>query len=129
MFNNLVIWLDDRRNPFSYDWYPVIQKNTHDFKGEPAVMWIKTYEKFCDWMSKVMDDPVELFPALVCFDHDLGEEKTGLDCAKVLVETCMKYNMPLPKFECHSSNPDGRENILSYLNSYLKSLKIFKSFE
>ena len=124
MKRNLVIWIDDMRNPFTPEWNSIITKTLGDSEKEPTIVWLKTYGEFKDWMSVAMIDPVALFPSLVCFDHDLGEEKTGLDCAKILVEFCMDNNMQLPKFECHSTNSAGRENIISYLNTYLKSLKM-----
>lgn len=124
MKRNLAIWIDDMRNPFTPEWNPIIMKYIGDSEKEPTIAWLKSYEEFDSWMTVAMEDPVALFPALVCFDHDLGEEKTGLDCAKLLVDICMNNNMPLPEFECHSSNPGGRDNIISYLNTYLKSLNI-----
>ena len=30
----------------------------------------------------------------------------------------------IPAYTCHSSNPVGRENIMSYINSYKKSLEL-----
>jgi hypothetical protein len=83
-------------------------------------------------------------PFLVSFDHDLAEEhyrpsmfnpdghysrysvdgtfkeKTGMECAKWLVEYCMNKNLDLPQYNVHSANPVGSANIASYLLSYTK---------
>lgn len=115
----IVIWIDDMRNPFEESWSSIIKNN---MTGEYTTVWLKDYTEFKIWLRVSVEDPAVLFPTMVCFDHDLGKKKTGLDCAKLLVDTCMYYNLPLPKFECHSTNPAGRDNIMSYLNSYLRSL-------
>ena len=71
-------------------------------------------------------------PRFISFDHDLADEhylnegkefteKTGYDCAKWLIEFCMRTNQPLPEFQVHSMNPVGRLNIISLLTSYKKS--------
>jgi len=67
-------------------------------------------------------------PRFISFDHDLPynnseypNEKTGMDCAKWLVEFCMKTNQQLPEFQVHSMNPVGKLNIQSLLESYKKS--------
>jgi len=49
-----------------------------------------------------------------------GVEKTGLDCAKWLVDYCMDNNQKLPEYSVHSMNPAGGKNILEYLNNFKK---------
>lgn len=126
-YNNMneetVFWVDDERDPFSDVWHPVAT-NKKFIHGEPMIVWFKSYKEFVAWVNMVVtDEGRRWYPTLVCFDHDLGTEKTGLDCAKYLVNACMEHNLELPHYTCHSSNPAGRENILSYLNSYIKSLQ------
>ena len=73
-------------------------------------------------------------PDFISFDHDLCwedidkdpfsesfVEKTGMDCAKWLVEYCTKNKLSLPKWQVHSLNVDGKKNIISLLKSYEKS--------
>ena len=122
MKRKLVLWIDDMRNPHSEMWKPIITSNDC-IQGEPIIAWVKNYSEFCAWLNNAVYDPAVLWPTLVCFDHDLGEEKTGFDCVKFLVDFCDKNNIELPACTCHSSNPVGRENILSYINSYKKSLQ------
>lgn len=117
-----VIWIDDERNPHSDVWNSVATNKKY-VQGDPTIVWLVNYREFRNWLDTAVHDTEVLWPTLVCFDHDLGEEKTGFDCAKYLVEVCMKHNLRLPAYTCHSSNPAGRENILSYLNSYKKSLE------
>lgn len=47
-------------------------------------------------------------------------EKTGLDCAKWLVNLCMDNNLDLPDYIVHSMNPAGAKNIWEYLENYRK---------
>ena len=57
-------------------------------------------------------------PDFISFDHDLGEDESGYDCAKYLVEYCIEHNLQLPKFSVHSQNPVDKENIERLLNNF-----------
>lgn len=59
-------------------------------------------------------------PDFISFDHDLGLEESGFDCAKWLVDYCLDYNKKLPDFKVHSQNPVGKQNIESLLNNFKK---------
>lgn len=68
-------------------------------------------------------------PAFISFDHDLGlpqtelqdeAEITGVACARWLCDYAAAHNVPLPPYQIHSTNPAGRENIISVLESYKK---------
>lgn len=55
------------------------------------------------------------------FDYDkIGNEKTGLDCCKFLVDKCIDENIKLPQIYVHSKNPVGRINMMDYINNYLE---------
>ena len=83
------------------------------------VIWIKDYSTFA-WYLYHMGVPDEIH-----FDHDLGDGESGFDCAKLLVQYCEDYGESLPEhYSCHSSNPSGHDNIISYLDSYKKSKEI-----
>jgi hypothetical protein len=85
-------------------------------------------------------------PVEIAFDHDLGhehyqayhaaakpghgvidyssfKEKTGLDCAKWLIEHCNEKNLPFPKYYVHSMNPIGKQNIINAVNSFKRYLQ------
>ena len=55
----------------------------------------------------------------ISLDHDLGEEKTGYDIAKYIVEN----NISIKAFSCHSMNPVGKKNIEELLTHYGYTLK------
>lgn len=46
----------------------------------------------------------------ISFDHDLGEEKTGYDLAKLIERRAFDFILP-PIWYVHSANPVGRGNI------------------
>ena len=123
------LFLDDIRSveeAYSYtrfegfksdDW--TIVRNYNDFVATIKVAW----EKYGH------------FPEIIAFDHDLADEhygadinnkfneKTGMDCAKWLVDFCIDNKLELPDWVTHSMNPAGRDNINLFLNNYLKHQK------
>lgn len=52
---------------------------------------------------------------LISFDHDLGEEKTGYDIAKYIVENNIQIR---EGFKVHSANPVGVANIIQLMTHY-----------
>ena len=63
-------------------------------------------------------------PAFVRFDHDLGNDETGMDYARFICSRDMDRGFEfIPKdfsFEVHSQNPVGKANIERYLQAYLR---------
>lgn len=76
-------------------------------KGDWTVV-SRSYETAIMAIEKYKDE--ELY---ISFDHDLGENKTGYDIAKYLVE-----NNILAHYQIHSANPVGRFNINQLLQHY-----------
>lgn len=100
------IYLDDERNPTTdKDWF--IARNDNEFMGLMVLSVVYGVE---------VDE--------ISFDHDLGESMNGLDCLKILVDTDIELEGKLLhkdlKYNFHTANPCGRENMRSYLESYLK---------
>lgn len=115
-----LLWLDDCRDPYANpDWlvFSPIGKDVD-------VIWCKSYDEFVDYLNQHVP-----LPDAICFDHDLGDpmaddngqnEKTGYDCAKFLVSMCQNMKLKLPAFNSQSSNPAGKERIISLLNNFKK---------
>lgn len=64
-----------------------------------------------------------LKPDFISFDHDLGiGYHNGMDCAK---EFCRLHDSsPFPfDYHVHSMNPIGKKNIISYIESYKKTIQ------
>lgn len=127
-----LLWLDDYRDPFDTktDWLvfsPIPRENL-------KVIWVKTYQEFKDW---IIDNGL---PEAICFDHDLVDEhyaigrpsnfqefdysltneKTGMDCAKWLIQYCIEFKKALPLFNIQSANPVGKKNIQALLDNFNK---------
>lgn len=85
-----ILWLDDFRNPKDY------------LNGDYDIVWVKDYEEFCHHIDN------NGLPDIICFDHDLGYEKSGYDCAKYLVHYCQQNNLDIPQYDIQSSNVVGK---------------------
>jgi len=118
------IYLDDVRTPKDPDWTVV-----------------RNYDEFVKEIRLNGLDDVEV----ISLDHDLGEsaiaeyysnvapnytldynhikEKTGLHCAKWLVEYLMSNKGFFPTIYTHSANPIGSANIMGYVNNYLANIR------
>jgi hypothetical protein len=138
--NKTLLWLDDYRCPFNTTnepAHPYLQMYCPDYVDkEDNIVWVKNYEEFCNWISE------NGLPNKVSFDHDLADEhyapeeryddynvwaseqefkeKTGMDCAKWLIDYCLDINSELPMWSVHSANPSGAENIRKLLTNFLK---------
>ena len=105
-----LIWLDDVRNPANIinDNYPPYSINNCN------VVWVKSYKEFVEWIE------VNGLPKIITFDHDLGTEETGYDAVKWLANYCIEHRKMIPECHIHSSNPVGRANIQSIIDSFIK---------
>lgn len=131
-----IIWLDDVRDPIKGPWesYIALTLGWGTCDGKQAsdydIEWVKNYDEFINSIQQQL-------PQIIFFDHDLADEhmiyymtsyeeninyeefkeKTGLDCAKWLVDYCQDNSINLPTYYVHSHNPIGRKNIQSYLDN------------
>ena len=99
------IWLDDCRMPEA----PGMDKN--------LVYWVRGYDGFVTMVEGLKEN---IGKCKIYFDHDLGEEKDGYDCAKFLVNWCMENGYDVPDYSIQSANPVGRKNIESVFTTYEK---------
>lgn len=122
------LYLDDVRTP------------TDTIPGYAPWVVVRNYEEFTDY---ILQNPI---PDLISFDHDLGEEhmndyfnqiaqrgyqipnyedyteKTGLDCARFLVDHIQQNKLELKGCAVHSHNPVGASNIQSFINGFKKHM-------
>lgn len=134
MKSKTLLWLDDYRNPkdsgFLTKFCPEFETRRED------VIWVKNFNEFEQWIIH------NGLPDKISFDHDLADEhyapveryddyntwaiesnfqeKTGMDCAKWLIDYCMDYKLKLPEWSVHSANPSGAENIRKLLLNFMK---------
>ena len=76
-------------------------------------MWVKSYLEFTNWVAE------NGVPDMVCFDHDLGEDMSGYDAAKFLIDLCLENGIKVPDWNIQSANPVGIQNI----NQLMKNAK------
>lgn len=102
------LFLDDERNPKDVYWFAL-----------EDVAWnvVRNYQEFTDYIHK------HGMPRHISFDHDLGEEKTGMDCAHFVVSYCLDHQLDAPSFSVHSKNIVGAENIQNLLLGFSKHLQ------
>ena len=117
-----------------------------DIRVPEDVTWIKLTTVEClivRYYVEFRNTIVSKFiPTFVTYDHDLSDqhyqpiitlnqndinynkyrEKTGYECAQFLVNQCMNKGIKHPRFAVHSMNPVGKKNIVSYINSYNRSI-------
>jgi hypothetical protein len=126
--NTYNLFLDDIREPYDAFLYT---KDTDFSKLKWTV--VRNYEEFVEVISSNYKK-YDSFPNLIAFDHDLAdehyehssgavaysdmEEKTGMHCAKWLIDFCLDFDLPLPNYKVHSMNPAGKQNILGLLNNF-----------
>lgn len=109
------LFLDDVRDPTAVSWVTI-----------PEGPWT-VVRNYLDFVRVIENRGM---PDHISFDHDLADEhyknqrggkfaeKTGLDCAKWLVEHCALFGRQLPTYTVHSMNPVGKENIIRLLDGF-----------
>jgi hypothetical protein len=122
------LYLDDQRTP------------TTTIPGYNPWSVVRNYEEFTRFIT---DNAI---PDLISFDHDLAEEhiddyfkqklsigwqqpdyesykeKTGLDCARWLVEFSQNSGKRINAVSVHSHNPVGASNIQSFINGFKRHM-------
>lgn len=111
-----ILWVDDERDPYAtifrcdYTWVEHVVGKINP--GNWNVIWLKNYKQFTNWIE------LEGLPDVICFDHDLGEQLTGKDCANYLMDILVEKDMLGPVVRCQSSNPGGKQDILNLINNW-----------
>ena len=126
MITKYNLFLDDVRLPNHVTWV--------DLPPNQHYSVVRNYQEFVDLIT------LRGIPKFVTYDHDLADkhyghglknddipydqyaEKTGYDCAKWLVDYCMKKGVKHPPYVVHSMNPVGKSNIISYVESYNRTV-------
>lgn len=126
MITKYNLFLDDVRLPNHVTWV--------DLPPNQHYSVVRNYQEFVDLIT------LRGIPKFLTYDHDLSDahyghglrgdnipydqyaEKTGYDCAKWLVDYCMKKGVKHPPYQVHSMNPVGKSNIISYVESYNRTV-------
>lgn len=62
------------------------------------------------------------WPEFISFDHDLGGDDTTMVFLRKLVDQVWNGDNLPPDYVVHSANPVGAKNIVSFMESWKKSL-------
>ena len=90
------------------------------FPKNPNYKILRSYQQFIDFIVEYgLPDEISFDHDIASFDND-GNEKTGYDAAKWLVNYCIDNDLKLPKWNVHSANSIGAENIEVYLSNFEK---------
>lgn len=90
-----LLWVDDLRG---------IPNN---YIGEYNVKIAHNYKEAIYALNNITFD-------IICLDHDLGEEKTGYDICKYMLE----HKIRCKEVRIHTRNPVGRQNMIQLLRHY-----------
>ena len=95
------IYVDDKRTPIDKDW--TIVRSYHDF-------------------IFLVNQSFDLIK-MVSLDYHLNDkntpEKTGLDCAKYLIDYCKKNHKNPPRVFAHDRDVIGSQEIVQLVNNHL----------
>lgn len=92
-----LLYVDDIRQP------NIIRYSTYSYK----IIVSRNYDDAINILDMCKFNAIDL-------DHDLGEEKTGYDICKYIIEN----NIKLDRVYIHTSNPVGRDNMKQLLERY-----------
>jgi len=111
------LMIDDERNLEQHGKY--LRENGVDTSKPWSI--VKSFNEMVEWVKE------NGVPDVVTFDHDLGDtselEMKGVQCARWMIEFCMKNLVPVPEYNVHSSNGPGSKNIESIFETYKKYFK------
>ena len=123
-----MIWLDDVRGHDSKkfkDFYNQVYNRYGTADMSIQILDAKDYAQFIDRIDYANEHNT-LENTIISFDHDLGCGasgnilESGADCLKYLINFCLDNNLRLPECLIHTSNPVGKLNMESLINSYYK---------
>ena len=92
-----LLYVDDIRKP------NIIRYSTYSYE----IIVSRNYDDVINMLNMCKFNAIDL-------DHDLGEEKTGYDICKYIIEN----NIKLDRVYIHTSNPLGKDNMKQLLERY-----------
>lgn len=93
---NFCLYVDDIRNPIN------------KLKEEYNIIICRNYKEAIYELDK-------RYIKIIDLDHDLGEEKTGYDICKYIIEN----RIPIEKIYIHTNNPVGKFNMYQLIKRYI----------
>lgn len=103
----LVIWLDDERDPHEPIWRKYISDRIN--AKNPTILHCKSYRSFLDCIQDVLTSNIQI--AGIFFDHDLGEKYSGYDAICFVEQLFLQDKLNSTQLYCQSQNPSGKFKI------------------
>lgn len=105
-----LLFLDDERNPGyvkDFNW-------PEEFRNNPSrILIARSTEEALEIMK-------EYEISYLSLDHDLGGNDTSMRFLKILTEDIWDGISEPPGYYVHSANPVGRDNLISFMESWKK---------
>jgi hypothetical protein len=125
------IYLDDVRTPLDESW--IVVRNYDQFVQKVEEIGLQNIDLISldhDLGSSAMKEYFQNVHPNYKLDYNNITEKTGMDCAKWLVQHFYDTNpnqsllvrgepIQFPKVYVHSANPIGSGNMMGYINNFL----------
>ena len=109
---NILLWLDDSRDPHYY---------APSFEG--SIVWVKSYQEFASWIH------TNGLPSKISFDYGLGDvEYDGISCVKSVIRYCVDNTKLFPRFAIHSEHPQVYK-LREYLVRSIKRYNLGENIE
>lgn len=101
-----------KRKPLGYLlWIDDLRGVPNNYIGDYEIVIARNYKDAISALNRFRYD-------VICLDHDLGEEKTGYDICKYIIEN----NIQCKEYRIHTSNPVGRLNMTELLERYTNAI-------
>lgn len=105
-------FLESKKEPKKYLlWVDDLRRVPNNYIGEYHVVIARNYDEAIRELKRFRYNIISL-------DHDLGEEKSGYDVCKYIIEN----NIYCDEFRIHTRNPVGRDNMVQLLRRYTNSI-------
>ena len=126
----LGIFLDDEHFPKDVTWVTYEKEHRKVLLDGTVCTIIPRAADFFFFVS--ITNKLDFKDFIISFDHDiqsynyLGDEITGFDCLKFLVDRLLDLEVSvdeLPALYFHTQNPVGKKNMESYWNNFVDCVK------
>ena len=132
----VILWLDDKRDPFEREWNDYIKGIVPSNGLNYNIAWVKDRNEFFKYLRE------NGLPDFISWDSDLAEEHytpeeywddydrskayqesqnyihpIGVVVALEFIQYCRYYMRQIPDYHIHSENPVGADNIRTILET------------
>lgn len=103
-------YLNQQKSKPNLLWIDDIRKCPNNYIGYYNIYIAKNYKEAIYKINRINF-------GIICLDHDLGEDKTGYDICKYIINK----HINIKEYRIHTSNPVGRDNMVQLLRHYTQA--------